>query len=674
MRRVIRILLYSLLALVMVIWIALGLFRPEYLKAPLSGWIERQTGLPLSIGHIEFNPFFPNVLLAEQVRLGDLLSADKIYIEVATGSWKDRRLELAHLDVINANIKLQADQPLPDLPLQDLKIRDANLERLNFSSPDLKLGGANLALSQWQPLQSGRWQPMQQLHVSGDVNLLEWQQFHLAKLDLKANIDQGIIQVKPLKAKLWDGNIEASFNWSPAEQALTFSELRLTGLRLSGQDQPLPALAKLQIQQGTLHDVSIIQNQPAWALNHLDLSIQDLQWQRGGRLQARLGGQAGELAIGDTSFDQVNAELDLQPTQWRAHGEANLWEGHVKLSGQYEPDNQKLTVNELTANDWQATLPADWRKRLPDNWPVASIEFRRIEGHSISLLSFDNDWPLSLKGADIFLTDLSYTPAQGLQPISDKLRWETSWGELVYGGLVSRRGDAQGDITHDTYRLRGLRLPLDQGQLTANGEWQRQSTLTHHLSLQVNQLDLDKLNDIFKFKHELSGRIDLNLDLTSQGLDLESARQHLNGQLNLSGKDLYMDKLDLDGYLDAQLENPTPTQDFAGRYPALAGHGTGINQLRLALNAEAGQLQLDGGLATISHLLRLKGHLNLQDASWQSELGVLNAKQCAELVASIQGPWANPQIGLKDAKACSGWRDPQVSYPPQGPRGSLRGD
>ena len=44
MRLAFRLFFYTVLALVVVVWIALGLFKAEYLKAPLSQWIEQQTG------------------------------------------------------------------------------------------------------------------------------------------------------------------------------------------------------------------------------------------------------------------------------------------------------------------------------------------------------------------------------------------------------------------------------------------------------------------------------------------------------------------------------------------------------------------------------------------------------------------------------------------------------
>ena len=60
---------------VLTVWLAFGLFRPEYLKAPIAEWFLRQTDEPLIIGRLEYNPFYPNIVLAEQIKWGERFSA-----------------------------------------------------------------------------------------------------------------------------------------------------------------------------------------------------------------------------------------------------------------------------------------------------------------------------------------------------------------------------------------------------------------------------------------------------------------------------------------------------------------------------------------------------------------------------------------------------------------------
>ena len=164
MSKLIRILLFLILGLVLTVWLAFGLFRPEYLKAPIAEWFLRQTGEPLIIGRLEYNPFYPNIVLAEQIKWGERFSADKIYLEIAHGSWKNPSLEIAHLDVIHPRLQLNPAEPLPALPLKNLKIRDLNLDGLTLLTPGgengTRLGNLSLQLDDWQPLADGQWQPL----------------------------------------------------------------------------------------------------------------------------------------------------------------------------------------------------------------------------------------------------------------------------------------------------------------------------------------------------------------------------------------------------------------------------------------------------------------------------------------------------------------------------------
>ena len=254
------------------------------------------------------------------------------------------------------------------------------------------------------------------------------------------------------------------------------------------------------------------------------------------------------------------------------------------------------------------------------------------------------------------------------------MRWEASWGELVYGGLVSRGGEAQGEITAASYRLRELSLPLEQSRLKAEGEWQRSDQAAHWLTLQAKQLDLDKLNALLQPHHELAGNIDLNLDLQSKGLSRESLLSHLTGNIQLQGKDLFLDGIRLDGYLDEVLHQTPKPSPLSALYDQLPSGGTGINQLMLQAQAKQGVLDLQGAVATITHLLGLRGTLDLHQQQWHAELGLLNQRYCAELTSTMRGPSLNPSFSFQLPSRCQPWPSSSVPYPPQGRRGSLRGE
>ena len=274
MRLAIRIFLYGILSLVIALWLVLGLFKPDYLKAPLAAWIQQQTGLPLTIGRLEFNPFYPNVLLAEQIQLGDDIRAEKLYIEIASSSWFERRIDVAHLDLIAPQIKLKPQQPFPTLPLQQLTIQDLNIDRLTLETAQGTLAGASFHLGDWQLLRDGKWQPLQHFSFSGHANRLAWQGLELAKLSVEGEMSAGQLRVQEADARLLDGRITTSLSWNIPEQQLAIDDLQINAMRFQARSWPELPLRSVTLKQAALQQVTLTQSDGV-TLNDLNLTLQD---------------------------------------------------------------------------------------------------------------------------------------------------------------------------------------------------------------------------------------------------------------------------------------------------------------------------------------------------------------------------------------------------------------
>ena len=170
MHRAFRWFLYSILVLVAAIWLTLGLLKPEHLKGPFVAWVQQQTGLPLEIGKLNYNPLFPNVVLAENVSLGPDLKADKVYLEIASGSWWQRQLHIAHLDIIRPQIKWQPGLNLPQ-PLRQLQIDDLTIDKMKLSWNNGSLDGGSLHLTNWQPIRDGEVLPFADVKFDASVEV-----------------------------------------------------------------------------------------------------------------------------------------------------------------------------------------------------------------------------------------------------------------------------------------------------------------------------------------------------------------------------------------------------------------------------------------------------------------------------------------------------------------------
>lgn len=665
MRRLVRWFLYTVLALVVAIWIALGLFRPEYVQAPLSQWLAARLGQPVSIGRLEFNPFYPNVLLAEQVKIGDLLQAEKLYVEVAPGSWWQRKLTIAHLDLLGARLDLRT-QSLPTLPipLRDLTIADLNVNRLTLLTPQFELGDLSLQASQWPLLRDDQWQPWQEARFSLTLRRLAVNGQEWRNLQADGNWQGGELTLDTLQGEQGEGSLSTALHWQPTNGQLTLNNLKSQGLRLTPTQLALwPGVQRLQVQQASLNHLYLTLADAGVHLNDISLQIPQLSHDAQG-WQGQWQGSLGELAYQQTSFSNLQVQGTLASDRWQASLQGDAWDGQFSANGAYLPAAQQLVLDQISLQNNQLELPADWRDRW-QSWLPPQLDIRRLEGKGLSLLSYDDSLPLSLKGTNLFITDLRLAN-HSLQPLSDKTRWEMSWGELAYGSLISHGGEAQGELSNDAWRLRQLQAPLDKGQLSADALWSRQPQGTHQLNLTAKQLDLDLLNRLFQPDYELGGKVDLQLALQSQGTDVETLRQHLQGQVEVRGQDLYLDTLQLDRYLDG-LNAQSGHLGWAAVSQGLQGSGTGFNQLHLTLNAAQGQLQAQGAAASITHLLGIHTQLDLTHLTWQGALQQLSAKRCTTLQLALSGPLQAPDWQVSAPNGCvkASWAD-GVAYPPQG--------
>lgn len=143
-------LLYTFAFLLLFVWVGLGLFDAERAKGPIANWLSQQTGVPVTIGRLVFNPLHPYTLLAEQVRYGDAVQLEKLYLEIEHIDWLNRDVRIAHLDLIRPVIKLPLPNQLPSLPVHSLTISDSTIDNLSLQSEALTLRGLSASLSDWE--------------------------------------------------------------------------------------------------------------------------------------------------------------------------------------------------------------------------------------------------------------------------------------------------------------------------------------------------------------------------------------------------------------------------------------------------------------------------------------------------------------------------------------------
>ncbi len=674
MHRLIRWFLYSILTLVAAIWLALGLIKPEYLRGPLVTWIQQETGLPLEIGKLNYNPIYPNIILAENVTLGPDIRVDKIYIEIAEGSWWQRKVRLAHLDIVHPQIKWQPGLSFPQ-PFRQVDIDDLTIDKLSLTKGDMKIDEGALHLKKWQPILAGELQPDANVTFTAGLSKLSTPQFSLGHTQVAGEFNDGQLILNDARSELLGGAVAGTLNWDIHHHRLQFKELELANLHLDLANlPPLPdQLPTVSADSVSLENINAINLNTHFALNNASGSLQNLQWQSGQEPTFEYRGKLGEFTLGLFQLTDMEGEGQFQSDAWQLKMKGSAYSGHFATEVESDRKNQTLTIDELQLNDMQTELYPGWRERLAA-LPYQQIDVRRADLNTMTMISFDDSVPLTIKRANLFLTDLRWTPA-GLQTSNHKARMEADWLELVWQTLVSRKADIEAELADNQITIEKFTAQLEDSPLTIAGHWALTDDGQHQLSLSLKQFDLEQLSDMLGPRYPFAGKATLDLQLQSSGHDWTGLKNHLNGVANLLVQDLYVDGLHLDPYLDVLLTPEAPaSQTFEQMIGKLRSGDTFFNHALVHISATDGQLNTEGSaFESITHLIGLKQGLDLTKNKWNMQLGLLNDQYQSELNGKLDGDWNAPQLAFSlPTKNEKRWETTPINYPPQGKNGALR--
>lgn len=661
-------LLYTFAFLLLFVWVALGLFDAERAKGPIASWISQQTGVPVTIGRLVFNPLHPYTLLAEQVRYGDAVSLDKIYLEIESIDWLSRDVRIAHLDLIRPAIKLPLPNQLPSLPVHSLTISDSTIDRLSLESSELTLRGLNATLSDWELIDPKR-QP--QANLSLNIGQLGTPQFTFARLNLQGRLEGEVLRSDKLVTNLFDGLLETGMVLDWPARTLQLHDLKARGMRVELGDltqQGFP-LQSVSLDRGQLDGVSLNDINQELSFNNFSGQLTAFNWQAGNQPTGYLAGTLGDMGRGLFQLEEIKGKLAFSPQQIDAELQGKAYEGEFNVELSLDSQQQKLTLKDLALSGMDISLPQGWWQDW-QSWRPQQVDIRKLAFDKLKVLSFDDTLPLSLTGWQLYLSDLALRDNQP-GPLLGRARIESKWFELVWDGLSARNGELDGELTPSSWQLGKLTSSLpDEGTLNLSGQWGREPGQGSRLQLQATKLDLVQWGKILHSPVSFAGKADVSADLQAEhGKTAGEWRQTLQGNFALDADEPFWDKVKIDPLLDEWFRGATPpvlTPDQL--WQAMQEGDTPFYRIKLQGKIDKGQLQIEqAGASTITHLLALQGGIDLVNEQWQLDLGVLNGNRCAELLGQWRGPLAEPTLAWsfpQKQDAC-GW-EVGVRYPPQG--------
>ncbi|MFQ1633983.1 AsmA family protein [Aeromonas veronii] len=665
-------LLYTFAFLLLFVWVALGLFDAERAKGPIASWISQQTGVPVTIGRLVFNPLHPYTLLAEQVRYGDAVSLDKIYLEIESIDWLSRDVRIAHLDLIRPAIKLPLPNQLPSLPVHSLTISDSTIDRLSLESPELTLRGLNATLSDWELIDPKR-QP--QANLSLNIGQLETPQFTFARLNLQGRLEGEVLRTDKLVTNLFDGLLETGMVLDWPARTLQLHDLKARGMRvelgdLTQQDFPQRfPLQSVSLDRGQLDGVSLNDINQELSFNNFSGQLTAFNWQAGNQPTGYLSGTLGDMGRGLFQLEEIKGKLAFSPQQIDGELQGKAYEGEFNVELSLDTQQQKLTLKDVALSGMDISLPQGWWQDW-QSWRPQQVDIRKLAFDKLKVLSFDDSIPLSLTGWQLYLSDLALRDNQP-GPLLGRARIESKWFELVWDGLSARNGELDGELTPSSWQLGKLTSSLpDEGTLSLSGQWGREPGQSSRLQLQATKLDLQQWGKIFHSPVSFAGKADVSADLQAEhGKTAGEWRQTLQGSFALDADEPFWDKVKIDPLLDEWFKGATPpTLTPDQLWQAMQEGDTPFYRIKLQGKIDKGQLQVEqAGASTITHLLALQGGIDLVNEQWQLDLGILNGNRCAELLGQWRGPLTEPTLAWsfpQKQDAC-GW-EVGVRYPPQG--------
>lgn len=666
MKKLAKYLLLSVVALLLAAWLLLTLFDANRLKQPVLAWLNEHTELDADIGNITFNPLHPYTLLAEDVRLGDWFSARQVYVQLATLSPLSKETRIATLDLIDA--KLQLDDAialqLPD-NLANIHVAELTTKNLSLEWQGWQAKGADLTLRDWQPRLDGNWQWDADVNLTGQARQLTQPNLEMAQLTFHGQVRQQQLQLTEIKSRLFDGIFESNVvvNWP--KQQLTLNSPQFSHNQL--QFEQLPELASgwsLQINKAQLEKVSI--TSPYLTSNNISGELRYFEWIAGQLPDASGQWQADEAVLDWLRIDKHQGELLSSQQQLSLNINGQAYEGNMTSELRWHPEQGRLDIDALALQNNKFVWQADMK------WPLPEVRLHKLDISNGELLSLDPNLPLSITGGELFVNDIAWSTGQW-RPLSKQSRAEANWNEIAFNSLIARQGKAKAKLDDTHLWLTELSSDALEGQVTLSGKLGLYPPYAIDAELKGQKLALRPISRWLKADRNFSGKVEINAELKGEVQD----RKTWQGQVALSGQEVFVEKLGLDNWLSQRLrEDYTQVKSVDPQLAAL-GLNQGdsfIYQLELKGPVNNGRWRLDGSaLQSVRYLLALRGEVDLA-GGWQLELAAVNDKGCRELAIELSEGWRAPKLTIHQPKLvspCKPWYQGSVPYPKSGLSGSI---
>jgi uncharacterized protein involved in outer membrane biogenesis len=305
-----------------------------------------------------------------------------------------------------------------------------------------------------------------------------------------------------------------------------------------------------------------------------------------------------------------------------------------------KPSGRRLTLREIAVSRGRL-LYADLRSGGNAEWEGVDITVNDLSsggapgGDLLKTLSFTCDFKCrAIKSGNYALAELAIraTAGGGVLDISHA-------GRDVLGGTGSGSLHADFSGTEPQFRI----------------------------ILAVDRIKIQDLLQASPNAKSVEGLADLSADLTATGRTALAVKRSLNGQVSLSGENIALNGLDIDGLISAIIRSRrfnlvdvgafflagplgpalTRSYHFADLLSESHGGKSAIAKLVSVWRLSHGLAEaVDVAMATKERRLTMKGGVNLVDERFEDAVvAVVDEHGCAIAFQKVHGPFSRPEIG-----------------------------
>jgi hypothetical protein len=611
-------------------------FNGQHVKDPLLKILTERSGMPFSVGRVEFSPLYPDTLKLHDVGFGGS-SIGELYAEYDLRSLlSEKRLVIRDLYVKDVKTAPGDVEKMARgrLGFESVQVDALHAVNVPVDAAGLKSDSASFEISSLV-LDGGGAEAGS---GSGELSKGTFRSLPFRSLSGKFELGRGGAKISSMQLDALGGTISGSFTM-PDPSTLDFSELNLDRVVLKDPERQLPKDLKITAAQASANSMVALLPSRGLALSGMDGRFVDLSLSDG-EASFIYTGRIGEVSVPDMQLTAEDARAEVSA----AAGGADIKLGGRVFGGSFSLDafasaEGGLSVRSLSLGGGRLELTEDLRgglaKRLSEPVTVGTLTLS-----GMSFLSHLSDLRLSAREISGTVSGFSWSGKDGFAPApagaaslsaSDVLFHDLRCSELSLISNFSSQGvtiSVPKAVFGKSSATFAMSLPLDDGK--------------GFVIAQARDFDASSLNSDL-MPRTLGGTFDLDAQLRTQG-PLSDFVKNLSGHVTVKSGSLLVSDFGLD--LINGGKKGVYSLPWDKLEAALGDSDCGFHDLLMQIEFSNGKGVLNATASLPASRMSMHSETSLEDGKTKGEAFFASYPRDSLTTVEIGGSLPSPQFAI----------------------------